>query len=119
MTTRAQAIAACATLPRVYRDAPFHDPNWVAMRHQGNRKVFALIFERAGHIWVNVKADPQWADFWRSTFSAVVPAYHMNKQHWVSIILDGSMPQREILRLIRESYELTAPRPRAGGQQLE
>ena len=42
-----------------------------------------------------------------SHFESVVPAYHMNKRHWVSIILDGTMEDEEIIRLIEESYDLT------------
>ena len=59
---------------------------------------------------MNVKAEPSWGDFWRSSFAAVVPAYHMNKLHWVSIILDGSMSDEEIRRLVHDSYRLTAPK---------
>lgn len=114
MTTRDEAIAACGAFAGVYEDYPFHDPAWTVMRHQSNRKIFAMIFERQGHIWINVKAEPQWADFWRGAFEAVVPAYHMNKQHWVSIILNGTMPEEEIRRLIQESYALTAPRHKKG-----
>lgn len=47
--------------------------------------------EREGHIWVNVKVDPEWRDFWRNTYSSVIPAYHQNKEHWNSIILDGTI----------------------------
>ncbi|MGI6012867.1 MAG: MmcQ/YjbR family DNA-binding protein [Oscillospiraceae bacterium] len=110
MTTRAEAIAVCLTLPFVYEDYPFDDPNWTAIRHQRNRKIFALIFEREGKIWINVKADPQWGALWRNAYPAVVPGYHMNKQHWISIILDGSMEEADIWRLIRDSYSLTAPK---------
>lgn len=112
MTTRADAVAACLRLPGAYEDYPFDDPNWTAMRHRDNQKIFALVFEREGHIWINVKAQPMWADFWRRTFSAVVPAYHMNKEHWVSVILDGSMKNEDICRLIEESFALTAPKNR-------
>lgn len=55
MTERKEAIAYCLTLKDVYEDYPFHDPNWCVMRHSKNRKVFALIFERNGSIWINVK----------------------------------------------------------------
>mgnify|MGYP003474968838 CR=1 FL=1 len=48
-----------------------------------------------------------------SSFAAVVPAYHMNKLHWVSIILDGSMSDEEIRRLVHDSYRLTAPKKAA------
>ena len=112
MTTRQEAIAACLQLPDVYEDYPFDDFNWTAIRHRANQKIFALIFERENHIWINVKAQPMWADFWRRTFSAVVPAYHMNKEHWISIILDGSMKDVDIRRLIEESFALTAPKTR-------
>ena len=56
---------------------------------------------------INVKCDPQWRDFWRNAFAAVVPAYHMNKTHWNSIILDVSVPVKDIQRMIAESYDLT------------
>ena len=112
MLTREEAVAFCLALPMTYADTPFDDGNWVCMRHRGNRKIVAAIFAREGKIWINVKADPQWGDFWRQTFSAVIPAYHMNKKHWISIILDGSMSDEEIGRLIEDSYALTAPKRR-------
>ena len=112
MLTREEAVAFCLALPLTYADTPFDDGNWVCMRHRGNRKIFAAIFAREGKIWINVKADPQWGDFWRQTFSAVSPAYHMNKKHWISIILDGSMTEEEIGQLIEDSYALTAPKRR-------
>ena len=110
MVTRAEVIALCLRLPDSYEDYPFDDPNWTVMRHKTNRKTFALIFERQGHLWVNVKAEPGWGDFWKSTYPAVVPAYHMNKRHWVSIILDGSMSEEQVFQLIAESHALTQPK---------
>lgn len=112
MLTREEAAAFCLEFPLTYADTPFDDDNWVCMRHRGNRKIFAAIFAREGKIWINVKADPQWGDFWRQTFPSVIPAYHMNKKHWISIILDGSMTDEEIGRLIGDSYALTAPKKR-------
>lgn len=58
-------------------------------------------------MWVNVKCEPQWRDFWRDAFASVVPAYHMNKTHWNSVILDGTIPEKDIRRMIGESYDLT------------
>ena len=77
------------------------------MRHRENKKTFACIYEPQNHIWINVKCDPEWREFWRSAFEAIVPAYHMNKEHWNSIILDGTIPMTDIERMISESYELT------------
>jgi len=45
-------------------------------------------------------------EFWRNAYTSVVPAYHMNKKHWNSIILDGTVPGKEIKRMIAESYDL-------------
>ncbi len=107
MTEKKDVVAYCLTFQEVYEDYPFHDDNWCVMRHKGNRKVFAWIFHREGHVWVNVKCDPEWRDFWRQAYPSVVPAYHLNKEHWNSIILDGSVPEQEIQRMIGESYGLT------------
>lgn len=118
MITREEVIQFCLTFPEVFEDYPFHDPNWTCMRIRTSNRIFAWIYERKGHIWVNVKCDPQWRDFWRSVFASVVPGYHMNKEHWNSIILDGSIPTPEIQRMLEESYTLcsgkAAAPPRRG-----
>ena len=116
MTTREEAIRLCMELPGAYEDYPFDDMNWTVMRHVGNRKIFAAIFRHEGRIWINVKAEPSWGDFWRSCFPAVIPAYHMNKLHWLSIILDGSMSDADIARLIEDSHKLTSPRRKIAGK---
>lgn len=110
MRSREEALQYCLTMPDSYADAPFHDDNWTLVRCRGSRKVFAWIFERQGNIWINVKADPEWRDFWRSAFEAVQPGYHMNKEHWNSIILDGTVPDKDIKRMIGDSYDLVKPR---------
>ena len=94
----------------MYEDEPFGDPNWTVIRHKENRKVFAWIFEREGHTWVNVKVDPEWREVRRNAYASVLPAYHMNKEHWSSVILDGTVPEKEIRRMIEESYDLTKPK---------
>ena len=80
MNTREEAVQYALTFPDVYRDEPFHGPNWTVIRKKKSRKVFLWIFEREGHIWLNVKADPEWRDFWREVYPSVVPAYHLNKK---------------------------------------
>lgn len=107
MTTREEVISYCRSFQNVIEDYPFHDSNWALMRHRDNKKTYAFIFEHQNNIWINVKCDPEWREFWRSAFQSIVPAYHMNKQHWNSIILDGTIPQMDIERMIAESYELT------------
>lgn len=106
MFTKEEAIRYCKSLPGTYEDYPFHDANWAVMRIKKNKKSFAFIYERNEHIWINIKCDPEWILLWRETYEAVVPAYHMNKKYWNSLILDGSIPEKEIRRMIGESYDL-------------
>ena len=90
---------------------PFHDNNWQLVRVEGSKSRFLWIYEREGYINLNVKADPQWRDFWRSTYASVIPGWHQNKDHWNTIILDGTVPEQEIQRMIAESYDLVTDSP--------
>ncbi len=114
MKQRKEVVEFCLGFENTYEDYPFSDPNWTIMRHCGNRKMFAAIYNRMGNIWVNVKCDPCFAHIWRSKYEAVVPAYHMNKYHWNSIILDGSICVNDIKSMIFDSFELTKPKKRKG-----
>lgn len=106
MKERKEVLDYGMTLPDVYIDAPFHDDNWILLRYKKNKRAFAWTYERNGKIWVNVKVDPEWRDFWRNAYASVLPGYHQNKEHWNSVILDGSIPDQEIKRMIAESYDL-------------
>lgn len=110
MTTKEELISHCLTYEDVYEDYPFEIGNWCAIRHRSNKKCFAFVLDKDGKILVNLKCDPQWTQFWRSAFDAVIPGYHMNKTHWNSVIIDGTIPDEDLCRMIRESYELTKKR---------
>jgi len=58
------------------------------------------------HWWMNLKCDADEALMLRDIFDAVIPGYHMNKRLWNTIILDGSIPQGEIERMIDNSFKL-------------
>ncbi len=60
---------------------------------------------------LNVKVDPEWRDFFRNAYESVIPGWHQNKEHWNTIILDGSVPDREIRRMIAESYAIVTDSP--------
>ncbi|CAA0120591.1 putative protein YjbR [BD1-7 clade bacterium] len=55
---------------------------------------------------MNLKCDPQEAIMLRDVFESVIPGYHMNKQHWNTVILDGTVPSGEIERMVDMSYGL-------------
>ena len=111
MKTREEALAYALSFPKTYQEAPFHDNNWQLVRVEGSKKAFLWTYEREGYINLNVKADPQWSDFWRSTYASVIPGWHQNKDHWNTIILDGTVPEQEIQRMIAESYDLVTDSP--------
>ncbi|MDK2594985.1 MmcQ/YjbR family DNA-binding protein [Pseudoalteromonas obscura] len=66
--------------------------------------------------WLNLKCDPHEALMLRDIFDAVIPGYHMNKQHWNTIILDGTVPKGEIERMIDNSYLLVVKKMRKSEQ---
>lgn len=100
----------CLTLPNTYEDYPFGvDADWCIIRHCGNRKGFAHIFERNGRLGINLKCEPMEADFLRNLFADVLPAYHMNKTHWNSVRPNGDVPEEQLYRMIERSFALTKP----------
>ena len=111
MKTREEALKYGLSLPDTYQNAPFHDDNWQLVRVKESKKVFLWTYEREGYINLNVKTDPEWRDFWRSAYDAVIPGWHQNKEHWNTIILDGSIPDQDVKRMIRESYDLVSDSP--------
>jgi len=60
----------------------------------------------AGHHCINLKCEPDEAVMLRDIFSAVIPGYHMNKTQWNTVILDDSIPQGEIERMMDNSFML-------------
>lgn len=111
MYTRREAIEFGLTFENTYLDTPFKDTNWQLVRVKESKKAFLWIYEKDDLINLNVKVDPQWRDFWRQTYEAVIPGYHQNKDHWNTIILDGSVPNDDIKRMIAESYDIITDSP--------
>lgn len=111
MKTREQALKYGLSFPDTYQDAPFHDPDWQLVRVKGSRKVFLWTYNRNGFINLNVKTEPGWRDMWMQTFPSVIPGYHQNKEHWNTIILDGSIPDKDIKNMIAASYYLASDSP--------
>lgn len=111
MKTREEALEYGLSFPNTYQEAPFHDENWQLVRVKGSKKAFLWTYERDGYINLNVKTSPEWRDFWRNSFDAVIPGWHQNKEHWNTIILDGSIPTEDVKRMIAESYDLVTDSP--------
>jgi predicted DNA-binding protein (MmcQ/YjbR family) len=68
-------------------------------------KIFALA-NLDGDPTINLKCDPSFALELRERYPSVIPGYHMNKKHWNTVILDGSIPDKEVFSWIDHSYNL-------------
>jgi len=94
----------CAAKKAATSDFPFGEDTLV-YRVMG--KIFALIPLDASPR-MNLKCDPEFAEILRQTHLAVTPGYHMNKKHWNTILIDGSISDDEILEMIDHSYDVVA-----------
>ena len=111
MMTREEALEFGLSFPDTYQDAPFHDNNWQLVRYKPNKKAFLWTYEKDGCLNLNVKVDPEKAFFWREIYRSVIPGYHQNKDHWNSVIIDGTIPDKDVKLMIAESYDLVSDSP--------
>ena len=111
MKSRKELLAYGLSFPDTYQDAPFHDENWQLVRYRHNKKAFLWTYEKDGCLCINLKVDPEKAFFWRKIYKSVVPGYHQNKEHWNTVIIDGSIPERDLKTMIAESYDLISDSP--------
>ena len=89
--------------PDAREDFPFGGDVYV---YKIRDKMFATLAYRGELANMNLKCDPEEAMVLRDIFTAVVPGYHMNKAHWNTVILDGSIPNGELERMIDRSFGL-------------
>lgn len=68
--------------------------------------MFALVSIDEKPLRITLKCEPNDAQIQRSLYASVKPGYHMNKEHWNTITIDGSIPDRILLQLMDESYDL-------------
>ncbi|MFI6574513.1 MmcQ/YjbR family DNA-binding protein [Nocardiopsis sp. NPDC050513] len=104
--TPEQFVDAALWFPEASESEPF-GPGPLVYKVAG-QKVYALLMERDQGPFANLKCDPELALELRAQFPGITPGYHMNKRHWNSVPLDGSVPDEEILEMLRHSYVLVA-----------
>ncbi|MGE5707763.1 MAG: MmcQ/YjbR family DNA-binding protein [Bacteroidota bacterium] len=106
METRSDAPSLEAyglSLPGTNASCPFGDEVLVLKLLD---KMFALLTIGSPQPAISLKCDPMLAGDLRRDYPAVKPGYHLNKQHWNTVTLDGSIPDAELKRWIVHSYEL-------------
>ena len=107
--TRDEYLEYCGTIVGAVMDKPFRNDDYsTVVRHIDTMKWFGLLMLLDGKDVVDLKCDPMEAEFLRSAYSGVIPAYHMNKVHWNTVFLDSDVPDEEIFRMTMNSYDLTA-----------
>ena len=95
--------APCLALPGAQEEFPFGDE--VSVFKVGG-KMFALSSLDGQPLQLSVKCDPELAVQLRAAHPAIVPGYHLNKRHWNTITLDGSLPDQMVTDLLGDSYDL-------------
>ena len=123
MTRKEELFAYALNYYGVEPDYPFSiAPTYAVLRHQSNRKWFALVMDVGGSKvgldsdevipCINLKIDdPVFHDLLVKQ-KGIIPAYHMNKLHWITVRLNGDVPEKNVYDLIDASFEATAPRRR-------
>ena len=108
-------VDLCLGLPQAVETFPFGDETSV-FKTSGNGKIFALAALAGEPFTVSLKCDPEEGRALREEFSSwITPGYHLNKKHWITIVLDGHVPVELVEQLLRDSHALVRPRvPRAG-----
>lgn len=116
MTTFEELRAYCLGKPGVSEELPFDlvTPVWKV----GGR-MFALSGLRSDPPRVNLKGDPNDNEVLRAAHPAILPGWHMNKRHWNTVVLDGSLPDGLVREMVDRSYELVkAKLPRKVREEL-
>jgi len=101
--------------PEAVEDFPFGPE--VAV-YKVRDKIFALIGMENNEARINLKCHPAEAEQLRMVFDAVLPGYHMNKKHWNTVIINGSIPDSEVKRMIDNSYSLVVKKLGKSAAQL-
>ena len=93
----------CLSKKAVTEDFPFGESTLV---FRAKNKIFLLVALDADLLQFNAKCDPEKAVELREEYEAVKPGYHMNKKHWNTVVIDGSISTRLIKEMIDDSYDL-------------
>jgi predicted DNA-binding protein (MmcQ/YjbR family) len=95
------------SLKNVVEGFPFGEDTLV---FKTNDKIFLLVSLSSSPLQFNLKCNPEKALELREEYSCILPGYHMNKKHWNTIIVDGTLSQSQLKNFIKDSYDLISKR---------
>jgi predicted DNA-binding protein (MmcQ/YjbR family) len=93
----------CLSKKGVTEDFPFGESTLV---FRVQNKIFLLVSLDANPLQFNAKCDPEKATELREQYNTIQPGYHMNKKHWNTVVIDGSIPSALVKEIIDDSYNL-------------
>jgi predicted DNA-binding protein (MmcQ/YjbR family) len=99
----------CLSLPQATHTFPFGEETSV-FKTSGNGKIFALSSLGDDVLSVSLKCDPEDSVALREEFEDVTPGYHLNKKHWITVVLNRRVPDDLVEALIRGSHDLVRPK---------
>lgn len=102
--TEIEAREYLEEMPGARLDYPFGPGT--AVYRAANDKLFALMTEGSQPLQISLKCDPNLAELLRDKYESVLPGYHLNKRHWITVLVTGQLADDEIRDLIRHSFEL-------------
>lgn len=83
-----------------------HKKTWNALLYHLHGKIFALLLRNRTDTLLNIKCDPYLSLDFRARYPNVQPGWHMNKLHWISLVLKGNIPEDVCKELVDISYDL-------------
>jgi predicted DNA-binding protein (MmcQ/YjbR family) len=102
--TRGELRAYCLSLPGAQETFPF-EPS-IPVFKAANAKMFAIVTGNPDVLDVSVKCDPEIGEALRAQYESVVPGYHLNKRHWITVTVGGDVPDDRVRELVVDSYDL-------------
>ncbi len=109
-----ELAALCLSLPQTIETYPFGEQTTV-FKTSGNGKIFALGVLDAVPLTISVKVDPEEGRALREEYPQhITPGYHLNKRHWITLLLDGTLEDALVEQLLRDSHALVRPKTPRG-----
>ena len=109
--TAAELKSKCLEMPGAEESFPF-TPGVSVFKVAG--KIFAISSFEEEPLKVSVKCDPDLATDLRDAHEAIVPGYHLNKRHWITITLNADASDELVTQLVEDSFDLVKPKRRRG-----
>lgn len=100
----------CLSMPGAIETFPF-EPAVSVFKTSPNNKVFAITALTGQPLDVSIKCDPERSEELRQQYESILPGYHLNKRLWITIIMNGEVPDDLVKILIKDSYDLVKPKP--------